>query len=57
MQWFDRLEESSINSFQELTRALSARFVTCNRVSHLLDSLLSMVMREGETLKTYLDKY
>ena len=51
MRWFDGLEEGSINSFQELTRAFRARFVTCSRVSHPLDSLLSMVMREGETLK------
>ena len=57
MWWFDRLKESSINSFQELTRAFSACFVTCSRVPRLLDSLLSMVMREGETLKSYLDRY
>ena len=29
----------------------------CNRVLRPLDSLLSMVMREGETLKTYSDRY
>ena len=29
----------------------------CSRVPRLLDSLLSMSMREGETLKTYLDRY
>ena len=34
-----------------------ARFMTCNRVPKPLDSLLSMSMREEETLKTYLDKY
>ena len=57
MRWFDWLEEGSISSFQELTRAFEARFVTYSRVSCPLDSLLSMVMREGETLKTYSDKY
>ena len=51
MRWFDGLEEGSINSFQELTRAFRARFVTCSRVSCPLDSLLLMVMREVETLK------
>ncbi|XP_023899945.1 uncharacterized protein LOC112011839 [Quercus suber] len=57
MRWFDGLQEGSINSFKELTRAFGARFVTCSRVSRPLNSLLSMTMREGETLKTYLDKY
>ena len=57
MWWFDDLKENSINSFQELTRAFGARFVTCSKVPRPLDSLLSMAMREGETLKTYSDKY
>ncbi|XP_075674767.1 uncharacterized protein LOC142643951 [Castanea sativa] len=57
MRWFDALEEGSIRSFEELTMAFGARFVTCSRVPKPLDSLLSMVMREGETLKTYSNKY
>ena len=56
-RWFDRLEERPISSFQELTSAFEAQFVTYSRVSCPLDSLLSMAMREGETLKTYLDRY
>ena len=57
MRWFDALEEGSIWSFEELTRAFSVRFITCNRVPKLVNSLLSTAMREGETLKTYLDRY
>ena len=57
MRWFDGLEEGSIGSFQELTKAFGARFVTCSRVLCPLDSLLSMAMQEGETLKTYSNKY
>ena len=57
MWWFDTLEEGSIRSFKELTRAFGARFVTCNRVPKPLDSFLSMAMREGETFKTYLARY
>ena len=57
MRWFDGLKEGSISSFKELTRAFRARFVTCSRVSLPLDSLLSMTMLEGETLKTYSDRY
>ena len=34
-----------------------SHFITCSRVPRPLDSLLSMTMREGETLKMYLDRY
>ena len=57
MRWFYGLEEGSISSFQELTRAFRARFVTCSKVLRPLDSLPSMAMREGETLKTYSNRY
>ena len=57
MRWFDGLREDSIDSFKELTWAFGSRFITCNRVPRPLDSLLSLSMRERETLKTYLDKY
>ena len=57
IRWFNGLRKDSISSFKELTRAFRARFMTCNRVPRPLDSLLSMTMREGETLKTYSDKY
>ena len=57
MRWFDALEDGSIRSFEELTRAFGARFVTCSRVPKPLNSLLFMAMRERETLKTNLNKY
>ena len=57
MQWFDTLEEGSIGSFEELTRAFGARFVTCSKVPKPLDFLLFMAIREGDTLKTYSDRY
>ena len=38
-------------------QAFGSRFVTCSRVPQPLDSLLSMTMQEGETLKTYSDRY
>ena len=57
MRWFGGLEEGLIRSFKELTTTFKVRFVTCSRVPRPLDSLLSMVMREGETLKTYSDRY
>ena len=57
MKWFDNLRMGSINSFKELTRAFGSRFITCTRVPWPLDSLLSLSMQEGETLKTYSDRY
>ena len=57
MGWFDGLNAGSIGSFKELTQAFESRFITCSRVPQPLDSLLSMSMREGETLKTYSDRY
>ena len=53
MRRFNALKEGSIGSFEVLTRAFGARFITCSRVPRLVDSLLSMAMGEGETLKTY----
>ncbi|XP_075641958.1 uncharacterized protein LOC142613481 [Castanea sativa] len=57
MRWFDALEEASMGSFEELTRTFGARFITYSRVPKPLDSLIFMAMREGETLKTYSDRY
>ena len=57
MRWFDALEEGSVGFFKELTRAFGARFIMCSKVPKPIDSLLSMAMREGETLKTYSNRY
>ena len=57
MRWFDGLGAGSIDSFKELTRAFGSYFITCSRVPRPLDSLLSMTMREGKTLKIYFDRY
>ena len=51
MRWFDGLKANSINSFNELTQAFGSLFITCSRVPRPLDSLLSLSIREGETLK------
>ncbi|XP_075658815.1 uncharacterized protein LOC142628650 [Castanea sativa] len=57
MRWFDGLKEGPINSFKELTRAFGSRLVTCSKVHRPLDSLLSITMREGETLKMHFERY
>ena len=57
MRWFDGLGAGSIDSFKELTQAFESRLITCSRVPRPLDSLFSLSVREGETLKKYLEKY
>ena len=57
IRWFDSLKPNSIGSFKQLTQAFGSHFITCSRVPRPLDFLLSLSMREGETLKAYLDRY
>ncbi|XP_065622659.1 uncharacterized protein LOC136064628 [Quercus suber] len=57
MRWFNGLSPNSISSFKELTQAFGSRFVTCRRVAQPLSSLLSLSMKEGESLKVYSDRY
>ena len=57
MRWFNGFRANSIDSFKKLTQSFGARFITCSRVPLPLGSLLSMSMREGETLKAYSDRY
>ena len=57
MRWFNGQKANSIDSFKKLTQSFGPHFITCSRVPLLLGSLLSMYMREGETLKAYSDRY
>ena len=57
MRWFDGLKTNSISSFKKLTQSFCSRFITCSRVPQPLDSLLSMSMREGESVKVYSERY
>ena len=57
MRWFDGLRTNSISSFKKLTQSFCSRFITCSRVPQPLDSLLSMSMREGESVKAYAERY
>ena len=57
MRWFDGLRTNSISSFKKLSQSFCSRFITCSRVPRPLDSLLSMSMREGESVKAYSERY
>ena len=57
MRWFDGLKTNSISSFKKLTQSFCSRIITCSRVPQPLDSLLSMSVREGESVKAYSERY
>ena len=57
IRWFDGLDKKSIHGYDELIRTFGARFVTCSRVSKPFDSLITMSMKEDETLKAYYNRY
>ena len=57
MRWFNGLRANSVGSFKTLTRAFGARFITCSRTPRSLGSLLTLSMREDETLKSFSDRY
>ncbi|XP_030941435.1 uncharacterized protein LOC115966322 [Quercus lobata] len=57
MRWFNGLKTNSINSYKQLTQAFGSRFITNSRAPRPLSLLLSLSMREGETLKAYSDRY
>ena len=57
MRWFDGLRTNSISSFKKLTQSFCSQFITCSRVPQPLDSLMSMTMREGDSVKSYAERY
>jgi len=57
MRWFDGLRVESIDFFEELTQPFGSHFITCSRVAQPLASLLSLSMREVETLEKNSDRY
>ena len=57
MRWFNDLKADSVDSYRQLTQAFDSRFVTNNRAPQPLSALLSLSMRDRETLKTYSCRY
>nr|XP_023928811.1 uncharacterized protein LOC112040141 [Quercus suber] len=57
LRWFNGLCKGSIHNFTELIQEFGIWFVTCSRVPQLVDALLSMKMRVGETLYNYAGRY
>ena len=57
IRWFNGLKSNSIDSYKQLTQAFGSHFITNSRVPWPFRLLLSLSMREGETLKAYSDRY
>ena len=57
LRWFNGLRNGSIRSFTELIQEFGARFVTCSQVPQPVDTLLSIKMGVGETLRSYANRY
>ena len=57
IRWFNDLKTNSIDSYKQLIQAFGSRFITNTRVPRPLSSLLSLSIRERETLKVYSDRY
>nr|XP_023876480.1 uncharacterized protein LOC111988904 [Quercus suber] len=57
MRWFNGLRTNSIDSYSQLTQAFGSSFVMNSRPPRPMNALLSLSMRDGETLKAYSDKY
>ena len=57
MRWFNGLKANSIDSYRQLTQAFGSCFVTNSKALQPLSTLLSLSMRNGETLKTYSGRY
>ena len=56
-RWFNGLKADSVDSYRQLAQAFGFRFVTNNKALQPLSALLSLSMRNGETMKTYSGRY
>ena len=57
MRWFNSLKVNSIDSYRQLTQAFGSCFVTNSKAPQPLSALLSISIRDEETLKTYSGRY
>ena len=56
LRWFNGLWKGSIHSFAKLIQEFGVWFITCSRVLQPIDALLSIKMRVGETLYSYVNR-
>ncbi|XP_075636473.1 uncharacterized protein LOC142608661 [Castanea sativa] len=57
LRWFNGLKKGSVHSFLKLIQEFGVWFMTCSQVPQPVDTLLSMKMGAGETLRNYASRY
>ncbi len=57
LRWFNRLEHSSIHSWDEMIEAFVSQFITDSKKPKEFDSLLLISMNDSESLKNYSSRY
>ena len=57
MRWFNVLKADSVDLYRQLTQTFDSHFVTNSKAPQPLNALLSLSMRDEETLKTYSGRY
>jgi hypothetical protein len=57
LRWFNHLQHSLIHSWDELAEAFVSQFITNSRKPKEFDSLMSMRMKDSESLKSYSSRY
>ena len=57
IRWFNGMKANSVDSYRQLSQAFGSRFITNSRAPQPLSALLSLSMRDGETLKAYSGRY
>ena len=57
IRWFNNLKADSVDLYRELTQSFGSRFITNRKAPQPLSTLLSLSIRDKETLKTYSGRY
>ena len=57
MRWFNQLGTRTIYSWDQMTEAFVARFITNSRKRKEMDALLTMKLEDNETIKNYSTRF
>ncbi|XP_058189222.1 uncharacterized protein LOC131306813 [Rhododendron vialii] len=57
MLWYTQLKPGFVNSFGELERSFTARFVASNRRPKTIKARIDLRQKDGESLKDYSERY
>src|SRR5436189_4804347 len=57
MVWYNNLAPGSIDSFRDLSRSFRNQFAASKRTKKNPAQLLTIVQKEGETLRSYVNRF